>query len=207
MPQDRPPAAPPPNEEAWNGLVESAAGGDQSAMAQLYDASSARVFGLAVRILGDRNAAEDAVVEVYAQAWRDASSFDALRGNARAWLLTLARSRAIDILRSRRREPPSYPLEAACEVHSGGPGPEDQSSDLQRRNFVRAALENLRPEQREAIELAYFSDFSHSEIASKLEQPLGTIKSRIRSGMMVLRELLEHMATAPVAGATREGER
>jgi RNA polymerase sigma-70 factor, ECF subfamily len=176
-------------------------------MAQLYDASSARVFGLAMRVLGDRNAAEDAVVEVYAQAWRDASRFDAQRGNARAWLLTIARSRAIDILRSRRREPACDPLEAANEVHSGGPGPEDQSSELQRRNYVRAALENLHPEQREAIELAYFSDFSHSEIASKLGQPLGTIKSRIRSGMMVLRELLEHMAVVPVAAARRETER
>lgn len=187
--------------------MERAADGDQSAMAQLYDASSARVFGLAVRILRDRNAAEDAVVEVYAQAWRDASRFDVERGNARAWLLMMARSRAIDILRSRRREPSSELLDAAGEVHSAGPGPEDQSSELQRGNYLRAALENLHPEQREAIELAYFSDFSHSQIASKLGQPLGTIKSRIRSGMMVLRELLEHMAAAPVARARRETER
>jgi RNA polymerase sigma-70 factor, ECF subfamily len=207
MSRDRSPAAPLPGEEDWNGLVEKAAGGDQSAMAQLYDASSARVFGLAVRILRDRNAAEDAVVEVYAQAWRDASRFDAQRGNARTWLLTMARSRAIDILRSQRREPSGEPLEAANEVHSAGPGPEDQSSEFQRRNYVRAALENLHPEQREAIELAYFSDFSHSQIASKLGQPLGTIKTRIRSGMMVLRELLEHMAAAPVAAARRETER
>ena len=207
MPQDLPSAVLPPREEAWNGLVKRAAGGDQSAMAELYDASSARVFGLAVRILGERNAAEDAVVEVYAQAWRDASSFDAQRGSARAWLLTLARSRAIDILRSRRREPPSYPLEAAGEVHSVGPGPEDQSSELQRRNHVRAALENLRPEQREAIELAYFSGFSHGEIASKLGQPLGTIKTRIRSGMLALRELLQELADAPLASASRGSER
>jgi RNA polymerase sigma-70 factor (ECF subfamily) len=176
-------------------------------MAELYDASSARVFGLALRILGDRNAAEDAVVEVYAQAWRDASSFDARRGNVRTWLMTLARSRAIDILRSRKREPTSYPLEAASEVHSGGPGPEEQSSELQRRNYVRAALDSLRPEQRETIELAYFSDFSHSEIASKLGQPLGTIKTRIRLGMMALRELLEHMVSAPETAASRESER
>jgi RNA polymerase sigma-70 factor, ECF subfamily len=207
MSQDQPPAAPRPGEEAWGGLVQRAAGGEQSAMAELYDASSAAVFGLAVRILGDRNAAEDAAVEVYLQAWRDASSFDAQRGSARVWLLTLARSRAIDILRSRRREPASDPLEVASEVHSSGPGPEDQSSDLQRRNYVRAALENLRPEQREAIELAYFSDLSHSEIASKLGQPLGTIKTRIRLGMMALRELLEHMAAAPVVAASRERER
>ena len=92
-------------------------------MAQLYDASSARVFGLALRILRDRNAAEDAVVEVYAQAWRDASRFDVQRGNASAWLMTMARSRAIDILRSRRREPASEPLDAAGEMHSTGPVP------------------------------------------------------------------------------------
>jgi RNA polymerase sigma-70 factor (ECF subfamily) len=176
-------------------------------MAELYDASSARVLGLAVRILGDRNAAEDVLVEVYAQAWRDASGFDAQRGNARVWLLTLARSRAIDMLRSRRRQPASDPLEAASEVHAGGPGPEEQSSELQRRNYVHSALENLRPEQREAIELAYFSDCSHSEIASKLGQPLGTVKTRIRLGMMALRELLQHLAAAPVADASRESER
>jgi RNA polymerase sigma-70 factor, ECF subfamily len=122
-------------------------------------------------------------------------------------LLTLARSRAIDILRARRREPPGDPLEAANEVHSAGLGPEDQSSELQRRNYVRDALENLRPEQREAIQLAYFADFSHSEIASKLGQPLGTIKSRIRSGMVALRELLEHMAAPSAASASRETQR
>lgn len=206
MPQDQPPAAPSTGKEAWNGLVVRVAGRDQSAMAELYDASSARVFGLALRILRERNAAEDAVVEVYAQVWRDASSFDAQRGNVRAWLQTLARSRAIDILRSRKRESPSDPLEIAREVHSDGPGPEEQSSELQRRNYVRAALGDLRPEQREAIELAYFSDFSHSEIASKLGQPLGTIKTRIRLGMMALRELLQHLAAVPVAGASRESE-
>ena len=177
-------------------MVKKAAAGDRDAMADLYDASSAMVFGLTLRILRDRDAAEDAVVEVYAQAWKEASSFDAQRGNAGAWLRTLARSRAIDMLRSRRREPVTNALDAASEIHSES-GPEDLSSDAERQNFIREALGKLRTEQREAIQLAYFSGLSHAEIASKLGQPLGTIKSRIRLAMIALREMLDHME-APV---------
>lgn len=192
-------------ERSWSGLVTRAADGDQSAMADLYEASSAMVFGLALRILGDRDAAEDAVVEVYAQAWRDAGSFDSERGEAGAWLLTLTRSRAIDSLRSRRREIAGETIEAASRVAFQGPGPEETSSETQRRKLVRSALAGLRPEQREAIELAYFSDFSHSEIASRLGQPLGTIKTRIRLGMIALRDSLGHLE-CPLAGAARESE-
>jgi len=180
-------------ERSWSGLVTRAADGDQSAMADLYEASSAMVFGLALRILGDRDAAEDAVVEVYAQAWRDAASFDSERGEASAWLLTITRSRAIDSLRSRRREIAGETIEAASRVAFEGPGPEETSSETQRRKLVRSALATLRPEQREAIELAYFFHFSHSEIASRLGQPLGTIKTRIRLGMIALRDSLGHL--------------
>jgi len=182
-----------------------AADGDQSAMADLYEASSAMVFGLALRILGDRDAAEDVVVEVYAQAWRDAASFDSERGEAGAWLLTITRSRAIDSLRSRRREIAGETIEAASGVAFEGPSPEETSSETQRRKLVRSALAGLRPEQREAIELAYFSDLSHAEIASRLSQPLGTIKTRIRLGMMALRDSLGHLES-PLAGAARGSE-
>jgi len=192
-------------ERSWSGLVTRAADGDQSAMADLYEASSAMVFGLALRILGDRDAAEDAVVEVYAQAWRDAASFDSERGEASAWLLTITRSRAIDSLRSRRREIAGETIEAASRVAFEGPGPEETSSETQRRRLVRSALAGLRPEQREAIELAYFSDFSHSEIAARLGQPLGTIKTRIRLGMIALRDSLGHLESQ-LAGAARESE-
>ena len=192
------------HERSWNGLVSRAADGDQSAMSDLYEASGAMVFGLALRILGDRDAAEDVAAEVYAQAWRDAASFDSQRGDAGAWLLTITRSRAIDSLRSRRREIARETIEAASAVAFEGPGPEETNFEAQRRKLVRSALAGLRTEQREAIELAYFGGFSQAEIASRLGQPLGTIKTRIRLGMMALRDLLEHVAS-PLAGAGRGG--
>src|SRR5262249_28831681 len=96
-------------------------------------------------------------------------------------------------------------IEAASRVAFEGPSPEETSSETQRRKLVRSALSDLRPDQREAIELAYFADFSHAKIASRLGQPLGTIKTRIRVGMMALRDSLAHLAP-PLAGAARGSE-
>ena len=192
-----------PKEADWAALMQRAASGDHVALAELYDASSPMVFGLALRILGDRDAAEDAVVEVYAQAWRDAKSFDSRRGTPASWLLTLTRSRAIDMRRSRRHDQSADPLESAAEVRSAAPDPEEASSAAEQRRFVRGALGGLKSEQREAIELAYYSGLSHTEIAVKLGQPLGTIKTRIRLGMMRMRELLDHLG-ASAAGAPKE---
>jgi RNA polymerase sigma-70 factor (ECF subfamily) len=188
----------------WNGLIMRAADGDQSAMADLYGASGAMVLGLALRILGDRSAAEDVVAEVYAQAWQDAASFDSERGEAVAWLMTITRSRAIDSLRSRRREPAGETIEAASGVAFEGPGPEETSSEAERRKLVRAALAGLRAEQREAIQLAYFCGLTQAEIASQLGQPLGTIKTRIRLGMIALRDLLRHVEF-PLSGTGHGG--
>src|SRR5262245_24159762 len=185
--------APPDPQPDWAAMLGRAAAGDQAAMTELYDSTSAMVFGLALRILGNRDAAEDAVVEVYAQAWRHARVYDARRGTAAAWLLTLTRSRAIDMLRARHREGVPHPLEAAGEIRSSDPDPEEASTDAERQRFVRGALNQLSSEHREAIELAYFSGLSHNEIALKLGQPLGTVKTRIRLGMMHLRELLDHL--------------
>lgn len=181
-------------EPDWSGLVRRTAAGDHTGLAELYDATSQLVFGLALRILGDRNEAEDVVVEVYTQAWRSAHTYDASRGTPCSWLLTLTRSRAIDMLRSRKRERASDPLEAANDVQTDTPNPEDATADAERHRFVRRAIEGLSTEQREAIELAYFSGLSHTEIAMQLGQPLGTIKTRIRLGMMRLRELLGHLS-------------
>jgi RNA polymerase sigma-70 factor (ECF subfamily) len=178
-------------EEDLGSLIALCKRGDQSALARLYDRTAAQVNGLAERILGDRGAAEEVTVDVYLQAWRSASTYDGERGTPLAWLLTLARSRAIDRLRSQggqRRQ--SEPLEKARGVASGQPGPEEDSSIAQRRRFVQAALARLAPAQRQAIELAFFSGLSHSEIAAELDQPLGTIKTRVRLGMIRLRELL-----------------
>ena len=162
------------------------------------------VFGLALRILGDRDAAEDAVVEVYTQAWKDAKTYDPRRGTAASWLLTLTRSRAIDILRARRRDDLADPIESASDIRAATPDPEEASTIAERQRLVRGALSGLNLEQRQAIELAYFSGLSHTEIALKLGQPLGTIKTRIRLGMLRMRELLDHLAP-PLVCTSKEG--
>ena len=182
-------------------MVRRTAAGDHAALAELYDASSHLVFGLALRILGDRSEAEDAVVEVYTQAWRNAHTYDPSRGSPCSWLLTLARSRAIDMLRSRKRERATDPIESAGDVQADTPNPEEVTADTERQRFVRRALEALNTEQRVAIELAYFSGLSHTEIAMQLGQPLGTIKTRIRLGMIRLRESLGHLS-GPVMAAS-----
>ena len=176
-------------------MMQRTAAGDHAGLAELYDMSSHLVFGLALRILGDRDTAEDAVVEVYAQAWREAKNFDASRGTPCSWLMTLTRSRAIDILRSQKRDRAMDPLESAGDVEASTPGPEAATADAERHRFVRGALNRLSADQREAIELAYFTGLSHSEIAARLGEPLGTVKTRIRLGMIRMREVLGHLAT------------
>ena len=172
-------------------LIKSVAGGDQSAMTTLYDSTSRLVYGLALRILDDTSAAEEVLMDVYMQVWRQASLYDGKRGAPLAWLTTIARSRAIDRLRSgvqeqMRREP----LESAS-MSTTATSAEDFTIASEMQKLVRSALDTLSPEQREVIELAYYGGFSHSEIAAKLSQPLGTVKTRTRLGMMKLREVLQ----------------
>lgn len=112
------------------------------------------------------------------------------------WLLTLTRSRALDALRARRRDAASETLDNVSERACERPGPEESSLAAERHRFVNAALARLSPDQREALHLAYFSGLSHSQIAQQLGQPLGTVKTRIRQGMIQLRELLGHVAPA-----------
>jgi len=168
--------------------------GDHHALAELYDATSKVVFSLALRIVQERDIAEDVVIEVYTQVWGHAATYDPKRGTPLAWLLTLTRSRAIDILRSRQRTQKEDPIEQAHHVSADLPNPEDQSETAERQGIVRRALATLNEEQRQLIELAYFSDLSHSEIAARLGQPLGTVKTRIRLGMLRLREQLVPLA-------------
>lgn len=179
-------------EENWRQLIGRIAQGDQPALAALYDETSRWVYALSLRILGDTGAAEEATLDVYMQVWRQAGSYDRTRGNPSAWLLTLARSRAIDRLRSAgRAKRQDQTFEPVAPAASGSQDPEESVILAERRRFVQRALAGLSSEQREVIEIAYFSGLSHGEIAEKLGQPLGTIKTRIRSGMMKLRELLE----------------
>lgn len=172
-------------------LLGGVARGDQSALAHLYEQTSSLVYGLASRILGDPFAAEDVTIEVYTQIFRRASTYDRGRGTPLAWLLMLARSRAIDRLRAdAQRRQREQPLEMAAEARSPAADPEEVSAAAEMRRLVRAALAALTLEQRQVIEIAYYSGLSHSEIAARVGQPLGTVKTRIRTGMILLRDHL-----------------
>lgn len=172
-------------------LVDRTARGEVSAFAELYHVTSHRVFGLSLKILEDRAAAEEATLEAYTYLWRNAWRYDPERGSVMQWVLTVARSRALDQLRSRlRRGAREYPLEAVAEVEDPAPGPEAMSSRAEQCVKVRQALASLPREQREAIETAYWAGLSHAQVADALGQPLGTVKSRIRMGLASLRRQL-----------------
>lgn len=173
---------------AW---IESSAAGDQSAFAALYDATSGVVFGLALRILSDRSEAEEVATDVFLQVWREAARFDAARGSAISWLLLLTRSRAIDRLRSRKTaRQAERSLEFAESVPDAGSDPGERSWISQQGSLVRRSLAGLPAEQRAALELAYFEGLTHPEIAERLQVPVGTAKTRIRLGMLKLRDAL-----------------
>jgi len=172
-------------------LIGRIAAGEQSALTAVYDATNRLVFGLILRIVTDRATAEEVLLDVYTQVWRQAASYDTGRGVPLAWIMTIARSRAIDRVRAGRNDQQrKEPLEAIGEVSDAGVSPEEASVYSERQRLVRSALNTLVPEQREVIELAYYSGLSHSEIALKLGQPLGTVKTRTRLGMMKLRDML-----------------
>jgi len=180
-----------PQEPDWGALIQRIAHGDRAALADLYDGTAALVHGLTMRILRDRSTAEEATADTFVQAWRQADRWDASRGSPLAWLLMLARSRALDRLRAcgpRRVE--CEPSDESLGADAGSPTPEEDAAVAERRRLVRGALARLVPEQRRLIELAYFEGFSHTEIAASLGQPLGTVKTRIRLGMTRLRENL-----------------
>lgn len=175
-------------------LVQRIAMSDQSALATLYDTTNRLAYGLILRVLGDASTAEEVLLDVYTQVWRQATNYDTGRGSPLAWITTIARTRAIDRLRSgwqdrQRKEP----LDLLNDRETTAANPEEASVNSERQRFVRTALSSLSAEQREVIELAYYGGLSHSEIAAKLNQPLGTVKTRTRLGMMKLRETLGPM--------------
>ncbi|HUE00182.1 MAG TPA: sigma-70 family RNA polymerase sigma factor [Bryobacteraceae bacterium] len=178
-------------EAAWKEYVGRCVLEDPGALGRLYDESGSLVYSLALRVLGNEADAEEVTLDVYTQVWRRAAGYDPERGSVTAWLLTIARSRSIDKVRSRAgRTSLEQPLEKAGEARTNAAGPEEHTAMGQQRRRVLAALNTLKPEQRRALELAYFSGLSHSELADRLGLPLGTVKTRIRLGMMKLRELL-----------------
>jgi RNA polymerase sigma-70 factor (ECF subfamily) len=172
------------SDEALTALV---ARQDEEAFAELYDRLGRPAYGLALRILRDESLAEDAVQEAFLVVWRTAARFVPERAKASTWVLTLVHRRAVDLVRRQERRR-AEPLESA--PFAGGDAADEQAWLRLRRERVQAALARLPDPQREAIELAYYGGFTQSELADRLGQPLGTIKSRMFSGLARLRELL-----------------
>jgi len=171
-------------------LMSRVAAGELDAVAELYDRHAGRVFGLAHRILGNRTDAEDVVQEVFSQAWRTAGRYRSDRGSVTAWLLVMARTRALDRMRA-RRAPERGLVTPECEtLASTGSLPADELIAREQADRVRNALHRLPDGQRRALELAYFEGLSQTEIAATLRAPLGTVKTRIRIALATLRRSL-----------------
>ncbi|HEV2764528.1 MAG TPA: sigma-70 family RNA polymerase sigma factor [Pyrinomonadaceae bacterium] len=174
-------------------LLRAVAGGDERAFAQLYDSYASILFGLLLRILNSRAEAEDVLQEVFLQVWQRAAQFDETRGRPFTWLVTLARSRAIDRLRatgSRERAVDAAAGEAMSDSQAGVVDAVEETFRSEQAATVRRALAAIPEEQRRALLLAYVEGLSQTEIAARLKQPLGTVKTRMRSGLSKLRELL-----------------
>jgi RNA polymerase sigma-70 factor (ECF subfamily) len=161
---------------------------DPNALGELYDTHSRLLFGLILRILKNRDEAEDVLQEVFVQAWTRATTYQPAFGSPTGWLVSIARNRAIDRLRAnavRGRASESTSMSPTGET------PESQASLGEQQLDIKRALDALPPEQRDLIEQAYFLGFTHSELAARCSLPLGTVKTRIRSGMQALRGHLE----------------
>jgi RNA polymerase sigma-70 factor (ECF subfamily) len=166
--------------------------GDQGAAAGLYDRHARALYSLILRIVGEEAEAEDVLQEVFVQAFRQAGRYDASRGAVAAWLLMMARSRAIDRVRARRArfEGRTGEVLVLNDLPDSQPDVASAMLDQEQTRLLRAALGDLPLLQRMAIELAYYEGLTHSEIAERLEQPLGTVKTRIRLGLLKLRDVL-----------------
>jgi RNA polymerase sigma-70 factor (ECF subfamily) len=172
------------------GLVRQSARGDEQAFADLYDATAARVHGLVLRVIRDPSQAEEVTQEVFLQVWRTASRFDETRGTALAWLMTLAHRRAVDRVRAAEagsRQDTAYHQNTHLVPHDSTAEAAEQSMEARR---VRSALTELTPVQREALELAYFGGYTHAEVAGLLDLPVGTAKTRIRDGLIRMRDAI-----------------
>jgi len=171
-------------------LLQRSARGDRAAFAELYDATAARVHGLAVRVVRDPAQAEEVTQEAFLEIWRTASRYDVARGSAVSWLLTIAHRKAVDRVRSAeaasRRESTYHLQNQTVDVDTTA---EAATASLEARR-VRTALGALTEIQREAIELAYFGGYTHTEVATLLDLPVGTAKTRIRDGLIRLRDTI-----------------
>ena len=182
------------SEDEWLQLVRAVANADQSALHSLYERTNRIVFTLVVRIVMSRETAEEVTLDVFHDVWRRASSYDPANGSVVGWIMNQARSRAIDRLRfdQRKKRVNTYPdsLRPTTDIVD----PQQACLFEEQSRVLRDALEVLTPEERKAIETAFFSELTYEQTARKLNQPLGTVKTRIRSGLGKLRETLKGQA-------------
>jgi RNA polymerase sigma-70 factor, ECF subfamily len=171
-------------------LIKQVANQDRDAFGQLYDRFSTLVFTIAMRMLKARSDAEDLLQEVFVQVWRQAQSYKAERGSPEAWIVNIARSRAIDKIRSIRRMEKSFVLTDDPARAESSDNVESSVAESEARMAMNSALANLPETQRKILELAYFGGLTQTEIATRLAEPLGTVKTRMRSGIQRLREML-----------------
>jgi len=197
------PIHPPAVKSPDSALVALAASGDERALGDLYDRYGGMAYSLACAIVGEHADAEEVVADAFAQIWRSASGFDSARGSVAAWVATITRTRALDLVRSRKRR--ARVLEEAAVVTDEGEtlvlAPTVEAADRgaeqsETSAIVRRSLDDLPAAQRRVIELAYFGGFSQSEIAAQLSEPLGTVKTRMRTAMEKLRQALRPVIEA-----------
>lgn len=180
-----------PNEGDRKMWLAAIAKRDESALASLYDSTISRVYGVALRITGRADSAEEVVADVYMQVWREAGNYSASKAKTLTWLLMICRSRALDLLRRRdiaesHPEPETLNLDAQL----GGDDPVDLLVAIERESAVHQALEGLAPVQRQLLSLAFFKGLSHQEIADHANLPLGSVKSHIRKALLTLEQTL-----------------
>lgn len=176
--------------DQWTSLVARLAAGDMDAAAELYDRYAAQIYAVARRIVGNDGDAEDVVQEVFSQAWRTADRYDNSRGSVIGWLLVMTRTRAIDKIRARQARPDADATALPDDIAASGVRPPDMLVAAEQAGRVREALLALPAPQRTALELAYYEGLTQAEIAARLSEPLGTVKTRMRTALKTLRERL-----------------
>jgi RNA polymerase sigma-70 factor (ECF subfamily) len=178
------------SEQDWVRLVQSIAAGDELALHSLYEQTHRIVFTLIVRIINNCETAEEVTLDVFHDVWRKASTYDPVHGSVVGWIMNQARSRAIDRLRFEHRKKRFTDYVDSPLPTTAAKDPQEAAHFEEQSRLLRNALEVLTPEERRAIETAYFSELTYHEVATKLNQPLGTVKTRIRSGLGKLRQAL-----------------
>jgi RNA polymerase sigma-70 factor, ECF subfamily len=187
----------PVSEADWVGLVQSIAAGDQRALHTLFERTHRIVFTLIARITNNRDTADEVTLDVFHDVWRRAATYDPAGGSVVGWIMNQARSRAIDRVRFEQRKKRVSPRADSPLPATAASDPHETFDLREQGRLVREALAVLTPDERQAIETAFFSELTHVQVAARLNQPLGTIKTRVRSGLGKLRQALARTESDP----------